>query len=757
MLLNINHIRNVGRFYEVVPKGTPQASCTFEQFNLIYADNATGKTTLNTILKSLAYNDPTRILVKKTIPGNGVCEISLKFDDKQCNFLHDAWNKLPDSKFAIFDEEFIEKNIFSPTGIDTNHKRQLFNYVVLGEENVEKARDLQLLVDDQIPAITKEITLLENQLKQTAGVSDIKSLLNANEMSTEDIIKLKSNVISMETQINNSESIRTHKPLNSLPTIIWPEYKSILEKGIDEIGNIEIYKAHIIKHQQWIKNGLNIQKDNVNCPYCFQSITNNEAVIAYKQFFSDRCQELINQVSILATEVNEHLSGDKALLIEQIVNSNKDCYAFWQVMDNDIPPIIPFIEQYATKVKEYRDTLLRLVDHKQRNILQSIELADESNLTIEEELSSEIMKYNESIDVVNKKIAAIQAQHINIDILKEKYTSDSITLKCQQVVFHDKNNNQKSIAHYRNLLQKKQALMERLNALRTEINVTSLKLLDDYQVSINKLLKSFGVEFRINKVERKIDTARKDTLVFAIELKGMNFDPNGSRQIPYSLANTLSSGDKSTLAFALFIAKLQQAELKDTIVIFDDPISSFDFFRRQQTSRQISAISKKSKQVIVFTHSMEFTKLFGHVPVKSKYFKLFKAEPAGVVFTPYDKLSDMCISKHHDEHEILSTYLSSPSTVKRLEVMKAVRSYVETKLCIYIPELSTLRPPTLGNFIEYLRRKNYEESYIDDLEQINDSIVIENHGGDPIADDHSNLTDDELRILCRLALNLLAP
>lgn len=316
----------------------------------------------------------------------------------------------------------------------------------------------------------------------------------------------------------------------------------------------------------------------------------------------------------------------------------------------------------------------------------------------------------------------------------------------------------KLIQQYKNLVEDKQKLINRLGLLREEINAESIKLLQDYRIAINKLLKSFGVEFRIDKVEQKVDTARKDSLIFSIELKGLSFDPNGSRKIPYSLTNTLSSGDRSTLAFALFMAKLQHAELGNTIVVFDDPISSLDFFRKQQTSKQISAISMKTKQTIVLTHSMEFTKLFSHVSVKSKYFKLFKADSmAGVILTPYDKLSDMCVSKHYDEHDTLQKYLSMPNSVERLDVMKSIRSYVETKLCIYHPELATLNPPTLGTFIAFFKRKKIEQSYIDELELINDSIVIENHGSNPTADDHSNLTDEELRNLCKLALELAAP
>jgi wobble nucleotide-excising tRNase len=759
MLLKINHIKNVGRFYEVVPKGTPESSCTLERFNLLYADNGTGKTTLGAIIKSLAFNEPDRILSRKTISGTGPCEASLQVDDQQCNFLNDVWKKSPDSKFAIFDEEFIEKNIFSTAGVGTDHKRQLYNYVVLGEENVDKARELQALTDDQIPALTKDITALEAQLKTASGVADMKALLEMKPLSAEDFAKLQADVTAKDTQIRNSERIKTHKALDKLPVVAWPNYAPSLAQGLDEIGNIEEYKIHIQTHQKWLKDGLDIQKDSEECPYCFQDVKGNEAILAYKQFFSAQCQALMNQVAGLATEVSTSLSHDKALLMEKIVSGNNESSIFWQTMDNTIPAALPFAENYAARIKEYHDALARLVDQKQKNILSPVQLteADKAILKTAEELTSAITAYNKAVDAANVKIAAIKGQHVTLDDLKQQHAANAAILKAQQAAFHNDITKQ-TLVRYRALIKDKQTKTERLNALRTELSETSVKLLENYQASINKLLKNFGVEFSINKVERKSDTARKETLTFAIELKGMTFDPNGGSKTPYSLTNTLSSGDKSTLAFALFLAKLQHTNLSNTVVVFDDPISSLDFFRKQQTSKQINALSANAKQTIVLTHSMEFTRLFGHVPVKAKYFKLFKVDSlAGVVLTPYDKLSDMCVSKHYDEHEAITTYLTAPQTVKRLDVMKSIRSYVETKLCTYMPELKALNPPNLGTFIKHLRQKQIDTAYIADLELINDSIVIENHGGDPTADDHSNLTDDELRNLCKLALAVSAP
>ena len=55
-----------------------------------------------------------------------------------------------------------------------------------------------------------------------------------------------------------------------------------------------------------------------------------------------------------------------------------------------------------------------------------------------------------------------------------------------------------------------------------------------------------------------------------------------------SFRNTLSAGDKSTLALALYLAKISaDPALKDTIVVLDDPFTSLDHFRRQFTAIEI--------------------------------------------------------------------------------------------------------------------------------------------------------------------------
>ena len=86
--------------------------------------------------------------------------------------------------------------------------------------------------------------------------------------------------------------------------------------------------------------------------------------------------------------------------------------------------------------------------------------------------------------------------------------------------------------------------------------------------------------------------------------------------------NTLSSGDRSTLAFAFFMAQVNgRSNLVDLAVVLDDPFTSLDEFRQKWTCYEIRRLAEKAKQVIVLSHSLEFLRLVADncagVPLKT--------------------------------------------------------------------------------------------------------------------------------------------
>src|SRR3546814_14330239 len=74
-----------------------------------------------------------------------------------------------------------------------------------------------------------------------------------------------------------------------------------------------------------------------------------------------------------------------------------------------------------------------------------------------------------------------------------------------------------------------------------------------------------------------------------------------------SFRNTLSTGDKTTLALAFFLAKLDHdGNLASKVVVFDDPLSSHDSHRRGKTVEAIKQLCGRCLQLIVLSHDEYF-------------------------------------------------------------------------------------------------------------------------------------------------------
>ncbi len=99
----------------------------------------------------------------------------------------------------------------------------------------------------------------------------------------------------------------------------------------------------------------------------------------------------------------------------------------------------------------------------------------------------------------------------------------------------------------------------------------------------------------------------------------------------------LSGGEKTTLAFAYFLARLKlfykKEDLKDLVVIIDDPISSLDEQRIYNTSDIVAKINQElagealekdeKAQVFVLTHNHTFmARLINMVGKHARYFQL---------------------------------------------------------------------------------------------------------------------------------------
>ncbi len=74
-----------------------------------------------------------------------------------------------------------------------------------------------------------------------------------------------------------------------------------------------------------------------------------------------------------------------------------------------------------------------------------------------------------------------------------------------------------------------------------------------------------------------------------------------------SFDTTMSAGDKNTFALAFFLALVKRdSNIAQKLVVFDDPFTSLDDFRRAMTAKEIMRIGGETAQTIVLSHDKYF-------------------------------------------------------------------------------------------------------------------------------------------------------
>lgn len=185
-----------------------------------------------------------------------------------------------------------------------------------------------------------------------------------------------------------------------------------------------------------------------------------------------------------------------------------------------------------------------------------------------------------------------------------------------------------------------------------------------------------------------------------------------------SFRNTLSSGDRNTLALAFFFASLDQDPgLAGKVVVIDDPMTSLDEHRSLTTVQEVRRLSGRVDQVIVLSHSKPFLcRIWEHAdPTRRTSFHVTRAA-VGSTITAWDITQDS-ITEYDRRHAELRQYVISPRNSR--EAASDIRPVLEGFMRVACPEAfppGTLLGPfrnvceqRLGTPQEILSRANTQE------------------------------------------------
>jgi len=699
-ILKFEKIQNIGQIKDYTASG----DVSFKKVNLIYGENAVGKSTLSAIFRSLKTGDTTAINLKKTV---GVTEpleqqVIIKVNSEQGDADQEFkyvtghgqnWDKHLIPNIEIFDAYFVEKNILSGWQCSTEQQKNLPN-LILGENGISQVLQLEKYKTELTETIPSAELILKNKIiAQNRLFADLafkaeeflQKFYNIPKPSEDynydqEIQNLENRIKILRTLANNPE----HKPFRLLPV---PDFNKdyfvneILHKTLDSLSSEaerrvkEHASSFNMPNAAWLVQGNVFLGDKTTCPFCGQSISEVDLIHAYKAYFSE---EYKNFNATLKTYDGISVLGDNKIAdIANIILSNDTTRKDFNGGIVDEWPVIDVNEFRNISAKLYG--ILQSTHEKKKSlVLDSVDLPPEFEPLFAKFclFVQKIKNYNDAINTTNTKLSELNAD----DLPKETQKLSNIKMQkarwCELALLAEN--------EAKPLIEKRSEVTRNNKNLQEAFRANAIEFKDKYENSINAFLKDFGVNFRVQITPPNFRTA-KPSYDFGVIIDGytenvISARPRISIDSEQCVGNALSEGDKSTLAFAFFLAKLTQDEmLGKKIIVIDDPISSLGDFRKRITVFEIRKLSEHVSQLFVLSHDPLFLNdIMKNTRDQTPKSLIIKKDRIGSVIEGCN-LSEIVKGRHLKAYGLIKRYseTSTHNADEKRNVIAAIRLYLE--------------------------------------------------------------------------------
>lgn len=623
MLSSIKFIQNIGRF----ETARPAPGTSYNRTTLIFGENGWGKSTLADILRSLTSNNPDILKGRKTLASYAEQKAVLGIDTQLAVYENNAWNG-PRPRIAVYDSAFVNDNVFSGDIVSTDHLKKQYG-LVIGEEGVRLVQHIVKL-DDENRTVNAAIKSVEDSLKATLRGLGLPAMTLKDFLDLENRADIGDAIVQHESKVQHVKragEIQAAPAPSLFPSITeTPSLQHLLISSIDDIAEEALAKvrAHVIAHgclptspedgsleaahEGWLETGIRLFATEDFCPFCGQRLNDRTLVDTYKDFFSDRYKDLAKSVKKARSTLARYTGGDFRDTIARTTSENEKLFQYWKEAGSLAFPDIKYVPAAIDTMEDAAARLDVLLAAKQANLTEAL-TGDEVA-----EALAEWEKGRKQFAAANEEINPLLA---SINSLKESINlADLPRLQSQQKLL-------RAVKHRhgletKNLVEKLHQLRGRKKAIakekaeqRTTLNEHGRKISADLGEAINSYLSRLAAGFRIEYQEPSYQT-KEPSANYNILIKDVPVSPRSALDEVNkpSFRNTLSGGDKSTLALALFLAKVNaDPKLSKMIVVLDDPFTSLDHFRRQFTAIEIRKLSARARQTIVLSHDKNFLRL----------------------------------------------------------------------------------------------------------------------------------------------------
>jgi wobble nucleotide-excising tRNase len=691
MIERIQLIRNVGQFDNV----SPGQQTSFSGMTLIYAENGRGKTTLANLLRSLSTNNPTLIEERKRLRSgisphaNADPHIVVQANGQQSFvFQNGAWQThLPE--IAIFDDHFVVENVYSGVAVDSGHKQKLHE-LILGAQGIA----LNEALKGHISKIEEHNRNLKT--KEAAIPAKARGVMNV-----EDFCALQQNP-NIDDEIQQAErnlaAAKDADPINkqgefkplSLPAFDPAEIEAILQRDLPglQVEATTRVKQHLEKlgkgAESWIGEGMqkiaDSSDDEQRCPFCDQELKDSDIIAHYETYFSEAYTSLKQAITDIGKAIADAHKGEIQSAFERAVSEAIQNGEFWRKF-TDIPVVQVDTAEIARAWKAALEPILEILRAKLASPLEKMTLSGDILEAVKSydghreaiaELSSSLIKCNDPIKAVKEKaatanVATLTADFNRLKTIKARFEPDVAT-HCD--------------AYLAEKDEKKKTEGKRDTA-KTALEQYRASIFSTYQQAINDYLGRFNAGFRLDSVSAQ-NNRGGSSCTYNVLINNVSV-PLASNNGP-SFRNTMSAGDRNTLALAFFFASLDQdAKLAQKIVVIDDPMTSLDEHRSLATIQEVRGLAQRVQQVILLSHSKPFLCEVwqGADKTASTALHIIRSGQSSTIDT-WDVTQD-CITEHDKRHALIQQYLNQSAPNKAREVATALRYVLESFLRVAYP------------------------------------------------------------------------
>ncbi|MBI5522504.1 MAG: AAA family ATPase [Desulfarculus sp.] len=723
MIKKVITIKGTGKYYSYAASGD---GLDFGKNTLIFSNNGRGKTTLSKILAAMAANDIDSLIERKTLGRELQQNIVVKHTDGTIVFDANNWNYNGLTSQPIihsFDQDYINDNLFV-IDITAEHKKRIHS-IVLGQNGVTLSTEVTDAKNREAQA-SEVFRIFSRELEKKIAITGRRDYLTitAEEKPTiENTINVLSRKINakknsdMITQLPRFSKISTLKSIDAESLEITfnrtPTQVAIQAKNLT-LGHIANNMQLPTTALEFIQTGLK-QKKTDNCPFCGQAIHSQAAELldAYGHYFDHSYLALQSEVATTCRDLRARNFIAEMKGVELSLANLNNIAAQWRPFLGDDffkPPASIEIGPADAELNRLFNVLLSQAEQKEKNINLVPDISAVNDINI---LLNLVNQSIESINLYSYQLNNSISSFIESVLVASDLAALGVQLNAANaIILRFSPSEDKWCNGFYSAKQAYELAVQEHNNKRERLSEYSEQIFTTHQDKINSILQEIGADFTISSLRGQADRrTNKPYADFSIIINDSSVCiARGTGEGP-CFTNTLSAGDKNSLAFAFFVAFLESDPgLTEAIILLDDPLTSMDDSRRLNTVKIIGRISRQANQTIILTHKRDFLYMLCDELSNISTLSIKSDRTNGSKLTSFDVDEDRKID-HHKRIDRMTRFIAEDYDMSVESIQSDIRKALETALKFkYYKYLTGVN--TLGSIIDKLLESGKLESAI---------------------------------------------